>query len=229
VLRAAAGRLQTLFVLPHCMTPSKLLATVLLGLGVVSAQKGGKACNQSFCLTVKIEDDRIICEHRRSHLLRIMLRVRCNVDYEDRRWMDGRVSSVVSARNLQLTACCRGFGQQMADTHMVMMWNSTSSTTTTLSQRFGFGLSEPMLVPRPPIRAETVVDINTMKSMMNVRHRQFNCGYRAYICLAFSWIRPSPRLLSGCHTITTQLIALNIVSFTRSRTIQSVAATQTRI
>lgn len=85
MLGAAAGRVWSLCVLPRCMASSKWFTAVLLCLGVVSAQKGDKACDRSFCLTVKVDYDRIICERRCSHPLFVVLRVRCNVDDEDRR------------------------------------------------------------------------------------------------------------------------------------------------
>ena len=60
----------------------------------------------------------------------------------------------------------RGFGTQMTDARMVIMW-SNSDGTVTLSQRTATGLIEPVMDPSPPRKATTFIPLTTVISSFN--------------------------------------------------------------
>lgn len=155
----------SMMVLPMFRTPiSQLIAVSLVWLQCTQlsfALQGDSGCKHSVCVSAIFEGDTITCWvsffHYREFSQLIWQLCRWNDQFNEIYWLDGSVSwrsYLVLAATTFTMVMIRGFGAHMPNTHSVIMWHNQDGTTT-LSQRYATGYTE----PKPedaPLRLATI-------------------------------------------------------------------------
>ena len=127
----------------------------------VSALQGDSWCGTLMCVSATVNGSTVTCTRWMPPLVRSSnaCAQHRRVEVAQPTWMDGDVSrSALSTRTPSLTlvpTVVSGFGSQMANTPMVILWQATNGTTI-LSQRQPSGRVEPQPVTHPPRQASVV-------------------------------------------------------------------------